>query len=89
MDFSDALKAMKSGLKLTRDRWKNPDTYVVARSGYPDGITVNENTAQAVGLETGSLFRFQPYLMARVADGSFVTWVPTTLDLFAVDWEIV
>lgn len=87
MDFSNALVAMKHGKKLTRVRWENPETYVVARSGYPDGIAANENTAQAIGLETGSLFRFQPYLMVRIADGSFVTWVPTTLDLFAEDWE--
>lgn len=86
MDFSDALRAMRGGARLTRERWENPETYVVARHGYPDGIPVNEDTARAVGMEPGTVCRFLPYLMVRVADGSFGPWAPTQLDLFAEDW---
>lgn len=80
---------MKNGEKLTRDRWENTDTYVVARAGYPEGIAINESTAESVGMAPGTVCRFLPYLMVRVADGSFGPWAPTQLDLFAEDWEIV
>jgi hypothetical protein len=88
VDLSEALRLIKAGHRLTRVRWDNSESYIVAQPGYPDGIEINGNTARATGIEQGTVCRFGPYCMARLADGSFVPWVPTQVDLFAEDWRI-
>lgn len=89
MNLSEALRSLAGGERLTRKHWDNPDTYVVQQGGYPDGIAINANTARETGIAEGTVCRFRPYMMVRIADGSFVPWTPTQLDLFAEDWEIV
>jgi hypothetical protein len=88
MDFSDALHAVKAGKKITREGWNGPGQYVVHQKGYPDGIGINANTAEATGIEQGTVCVFRPYLMLRTADGSFVPWVPSISDVLADDWGI-
>jgi hypothetical protein len=87
MDFSDALDDCKNGAKITRVGWNGPGQYVVLQKGYPDGIAINVNTAEATGIPQGTVCSFAPYLMLRNAQGVFVPWVPSTGDLLAEDWE--
>jgi hypothetical protein len=85
-DFGIALDHLKNRGRLTRDSWNGPDQYVVLQAGYPDGIPINKNTAEATGLDEGTVCRFRPYLMLCTADGSFVPWAPTVSDVLAEDW---
>lgn len=87
MDFSDALRAAKNGSKITRDGWNGPGQWVVAQKGYPKGIPLNANTAQATGLPEGTVAVFVPYLMIRTVDGAFAPWLASQGDLFAEDWR--
>lgn len=87
MDFSDALRLAQEGTKITRKGWNGPGQWVVAQQGYPQGIAINANTAQATGMPEGTVAVFDPYLMLRNAQGSFVAWQPTQGDLFAKDWQ--
>lgn len=88
MNFSEALHDLKNGFLLRRDAWVTA-SYVVRQKGYPEGIPINGNTAEATGLEQGTVCVFSPYLMMRSSvDHSFVPWVPTTGDLFAEDWRL-
>ncbi len=89
MDFSDALIACKAGSKITRAGWNGPGQYVVHQKGYPDGIAINANTAEATGIPQGTVCKFAPYLMIRNAQGVFVPWLASQGDLLAVDWEPV
>ncbi len=86
MDFSAALHRIKLGSRLTRDGWNATGQFVVLQRGYPDGIPINANTAEATGIEQGTVCVFRPYLMLRTADGSFVPWAPTVSDVLAEDW---
>lgn len=86
MDFSVALTAVKTGSKIARGGWNAAGQYVVLRSGYPDGIPIDANTASATGLPEGTVCSFRPYLMLRTADASFVPWAPTVSDVLADDW---
>lgn len=88
MDFSDALVACKQGQKITRSDWNGADQYVVFQKGYPDGIPLNKNTAEATGLDEGTVCRFAPYFMLRNAQGVFVPWLPTQGDLVSESWTI-
>lgn len=87
MDFSDALRKLKEGKKITRDGWNGAGQWVVGQSGYPDGIAINANTAKATGMPEGTIAVFRPYLMLRTSDGDFVPWVASQSDLFGEDWR--
>lgn len=63
--------------------------FVVYQKGYPDGIAINANTAQATGLPEGTVCMFRPYLMLKTPDDSFVPWVISQEDALAEDWETV
>lgn len=88
MDFSDALRQCKNGNKITRTGWNGPGQFVVHQAGYPDGIAINANTAQATGIPQGTVEKFAPYLMMRNAQGVFVPWLASQGDLLAEDWEV-
>lgn len=89
MNFSDALNACKDGFKITRIGWNGAGQYVVLQKGYPEGIPLNENTADATGIPEGTVCKFAPYLMIRNAQGVFVLWLASQGDLLAEDWKPV
>lgn len=83
--FSWALDALKEGREVSRPGWPG-ESYVVFQKGYPDGIAINKNTAEATGEPEGSVHVFHPYLMIHTTEG-FSPWVPTTGDILAMDWQ--
>lgn len=89
MDFGEALKALKEGARVARSGWNGPGMFVVHQKGYPDGIPINANTAEATGIPQGTVCVFRPYLMMRTVDGAFVPWVISQTDALADDWERV
>jgi hypothetical protein len=89
MDFSEALKFCKNGHKISREGWNGPGQFVVLQKGYPDGIPINANTAEATGIPEGTEMKFAPYLMMLNAQGIFVPWLASQGDLLANDWVLV
>lgn len=89
MDFSDALRQLKAGLKITRGGWNGPGQWVVLQEGYPGGIAINANTARATGMPEGTVAVFRPYLMLRTVQGEFVPWTATASDVLAEDWKVL
>lgn len=88
MDFGDALKQLRQGERIHRQNWNGQGQWVVLQKGYPDGIAINANTAEATGLPEGEVHVFRPYLMLHAVDGSFVPWTPSVSDVLADDWLI-
>lgn len=84
--FSEALIDLKAGGLVCRESWAK-GVFLAFQKGYPDGIAINSNTAEATGLPEGTVCRFQRYLMMRTTDGSFVPWTPSQTDILADDWE--
>lgn len=89
MDFGDTLRALKEGARATRSGWNGQGMFVVHQKGYPEGIAINANTAEATGIPQGTVCVFRAYLMMRTVDGSFVPWVISQTDALADDWELV
>jgi len=89
MDFGDALRAAKDGARITRSGWNGKGMFVVHQKGYPDGIPINANTAEATGIPQGTVCLFQPYLMMYTGCDTFVPWVISQSDALADDWERV
>lgn len=84
--FGWALNRLKAGEKVSRSGWNGVGMYVVLQKGYPEGIPVNKNTAEATGVPEGTIQKFRPYLMMKTADDAFVPWVASQSDLLASDW---
>lgn len=89
MNFGIALDLCKKGCKIARKGWNGKGMFVVYQKGYPQGIPCNKQTAEAWGMNEGDLFRCEPYLQMKTADGSHMMWNPNTLDVLADDWNLV
>ena len=87
--FSTALRWLKVGEKIARKGWNGKNMFVVYQKGYPDGIPCNKNTAEAWGMQEGELFKCEPYLQIKMANGSHAMWVPSINDVLSEDWELV
>lgn len=81
-------EARYHGGKVRRQGWNGKGMFVVYQKGYPDGIPINANTAQATGIAQGTVCRFLPYLMMFTATGDFVPWLASQTDILALDWEL-
>ena len=89
MNFGQALEAVKLGSKITRAGWNGKGMFVVYQKGYPNGIPCNKQTAEAWGMNEGELFKCEPYLQIKMANGSHAMWVPSINDVLAEDWAII
>lgn len=89
-DIGWAVREMRyHGGRVRRAGWNGKGMYLVFQKGYPDGIPINANTAQATGIAQGTVCRFLPYVMMCTAGGEFVPWLCSQTDLLATDWELV
>lgn len=88
-NFGDALRLLRVGHRVARSGWNGAGMFIVLQAGYPDGIPINKNTAEATGIEQGTVCRFRPYLMMFTAQQDFVPWVASQTDLLADDWHAV
>jgi hypothetical protein len=84
--FSKALEDLKAGGRVSRPTW-GKGAYVVLRKGYPDGVPIDAKTAEEIGEPEGTVCRFRPYLVVKLADGTFVPFIPTLDHLLAEDWQ--
>jgi hypothetical protein len=89
MDFGKALELVKDGEKIFRSGWNGKGMFVVYQKGYPQGIPSNKQTADAWGHKEGDLFKVEPYLQIKTAQGSHAMWVPSINDVLANDWEYI
>jgi hypothetical protein len=89
MNFSEALVSVKAGNKIQRAGWNGKGMFVVHQKAYPDGIPINKNTAEAIGMPEGTVCKFLPYLMMKTADGAFVPWLISQADALAEDWAVL
>jgi hypothetical protein len=86
-DIGWAVGEMRHGLKVARAGWNGKGMYLVYQKGYPDGIPINQNTAEATGIPKGTVCKFLPYVMMCTASGDFVPWLCSQTDLLGLDWE--
>lgn len=88
--FDIALRLLKAGYRVYRRGWNGTGMYVVYQKGYPDGIAINKNTAEATGIEEGTVCNFKEYLMMKTSSVSveFVPWNPSQADMLEEDWTI-
>lgn len=87
MNFGQALEHLKAGRRVARAGWNGRGMWLAYQKGYPDGVPINRNTADATGLPEGTVCRFLPYIIMKTVDDSFVPWLASQTDVLAEDWE--
>lgn len=86
MNFGQALKALKAGMKVARAGWNGRDMFIYL----VPGSSFEVNRAPLLGIyEAGTMINYRPHLDMRCADGTIVTWVASQSDLLEVDWALV
>jgi hypothetical protein len=90
MDFGKALKALKSGQRVTRDGWNGRGMFLVLVPGSPTlTITADRPLGQAMPDKVGASFSYLSHLDMWTADGDMVPWVASQTDILADDWATV
>lgn len=81
MDFSDALKCLLAGLKVTREGWNRKGVWLRYVDLYSDDqfrVTEHEPC-------DGTLL---PWIGMKTANNTFVPWLASQTDILADDWIV-
>lgn len=85
MNFSDALRYIKEGQKLSRESW-DCDEFIFMVAG--SKFKVNRQPLLSIfGLDTE--ITYCPHIDINNQDGSISVWNPNQVDLFAEDYFIL
>jgi hypothetical protein len=96
MDFSEALKNLKAGKKLTRKGWNgnivsfDPNMYIWLEPSckIPRMDAMSENLKSAFG-RNASMEKLGTFIMKTRDNKLMVGWLATNTDLLAEDWVVV
>ena len=96
MDFSDALRNLKDGKKMTRKGWNgnivsfDPNMYIWLEPAckLPRLDAMSENLKFAFG-RNGSMEKLGTFVMKTRDNKLMVGWLATNTDLLAEDWVVV
>ena len=96
MDFSEALKNLKAGKKLTRKGWNgnivsfDPNMYIWLEPSckIPRMDAMSENLKSAFG-RNASMEKLGTFIMKTRDNKLMVGWLATNTDLLADDWVVV
>ena len=86
MNFGQALDAVKTGHKITRDGWNGKGMFVFLVAG--STFVVNRPPLLGIYPE-GTTITYKPHLDIKNVDGTIATWVPSIGDVLAEDWAVV
>lgn len=86
MDFSDALKIVKSGGRVARAGWNGKNMFIFLVQG--SRFTVNREPLMSI-LGEGTEVDYHGHVDMRTANGQIVPWLCSQTDMLAEDWEKV
>ena len=91
MCFAQALGKLEDGHLVARKGWNGKGMYI----WYVPATTValgslQEIRVRGIAMQNGGTVSFNPHIRMRCSDGSVTSgWVPSQVDMFARDWEVV
>jgi hypothetical protein len=87
MKLEEVWPLLREGARIMNADWDS-GMYIVWQAGYPNGIPINQNTAEATGIPEGTVKKFQPYIMLHDAHGDFVPYVMSQSDMTSTFWQV-
>ena len=86
MHFSDALHALKSGLRVARAGWNGKGMFIFL----VPGSVFKVNRPPLLGIyPEGTEIRYHAHVDMKTADGMVVPWLCSQTDMLADDWEVL
>lgn len=89
MDFGEIFPFLMAGKRVTNEAWNGRGMYIVMMEGYPEGVRVNPQTAEAHRIPKGSKVKVRPYIVMKDAQDQLVPWQPSQQDLFSKKWRVL
>jgi hypothetical protein len=86
MDFSDALREIKAGKRVSRAGWNGKNMFVFLVPG--STFQVNREPLLSI-LGEGTTVDYHGHVDMRTANGQIVPWLCSQTDLLADDWGVV
>jgi hypothetical protein len=87
MDFSDALKLIKSGSRVARSGWNGKDMFIFLVPG--SSFVVNRPPLLGI-YPAGTQIDYHGHIDMKTAQGYIVPWLASQADLLAEDYyEVV
>lgn len=86
MDFSDALRLIKAGKRVSRSGWNGKNMFLFLVPG--SKFIVNREPLLSI-LGEGTEVDYHGHVDMRTATGQIVPWLCSQTDLLADDWEEV
>jgi hypothetical protein len=84
--FSEALKQLKMGRKVTRSGWNGKNMFLFL----VPGSTFQVNRPPLLGIyPEGTVINYRPHIDMRTANGEIVPWLASQSDLIEEDWIIL
>jgi hypothetical protein len=86
MDFSDALKELKAGLRVARKGWNDKGMFIFL----VPGSTFVVNRAPLLGIyPEGTQINYHAHVDMKTTTGEVVPWLCSQTDMLADDWGVV
>jgi hypothetical protein len=86
MNFSEALRLIKAGQRVTRLNWNGPGQFVFL----VPGSTFKVNRPPLDGMyPRGTSVDYLPHIDIKTKQGPIVPWLASQTDLLADDWQEV
>ena len=89
LDFSDALRAIKQGDRVTRAGWNGKGMWVTLSPGKV--VKVSDLWAphnRMLAIRRGGEAVVRPYLTMKTVDDEIVPWLASQTDVLAQDWQV-
>lgn len=89
MNFGEALNALKSGARVTRDGWNGHGMWLIYVPGSVITVSGDRPLGKAMPERVGHEVAYRPHIDMKTAQGDLVPWVASQSDLLAEDWRTV
>ena len=86
MNFSDALRHLKAGLKVSRAGWNGKDMFLFL----VPGSVFEVSRPPLLGIyPEGAVINYHAHIDMKTAQNYCIPWVATQADILAEDWKLV
>lgn len=86
MDFSEALKEIKKGNKVSRAGWNGKNMFIFL----VPGSVFQVNRPPLLGIyKEGDIVTYHAHIDMKTAQGYVVPWLCSQADMLADDWGVV
>lgn len=95
MNFGQAIEALKEGKLVSREGWNGKGMFIMKQIPAEIGLEIIpkmqsvQQSAKDVLLARGTTLKYDNQMLIIKQDGTADSWVPSSSDVFAEDWNIL